>query len=130
YKDYLNYQVNTQTGTIRSKWLRSVNSQEYREGMLYTHKLITEHNLFFWIYDASRYSAPNVSDQVWLTNVFTPLLTQTNLKKTASILSGDVIMQMVAEQIRVKALPIMIDKLQYQSFHDLESAEEWIFEIS
>ncbi|GAB3819107.1 hypothetical protein GCM10028895_17080 [Pontibacter rugosus] len=51
-------------------------------------------------------------------------------KKTASILSGDVIMQMVAEQIRVKALPIMIDKLQYQSFHDLESAEEWIFEIS
>lgn len=126
YKNYMSCHLEPSHSLIRSRWLTSVDSEMYREGMLHLYEHIKQHHLSLWLYDASEFSAPDMSDQKWLVDVLAPLLAKTRLRRIAVVVSRDVFLQTVAEQVRRNSMAVFKGSIKMKNFIDVESAEEWL----
>ncbi|GAB3535826.1 hypothetical protein GCM10027443_25320 [Pontibacter brevis] len=126
YKDYMFYLPEAELKLLRSGWLRKVDSAMYREGMLHVREIIEHQQLKFWLYDASKFTAPDISDQIWTVEVLGALLAETTLLKIAVVVPKDVFLQTVAEQVRFQARPVFEGSIKMENFFDVGSAEEWL----
>ncbi|MFD2515925.1 hypothetical protein ACFSRY_18785 [Pontibacter locisalis] len=126
HKDFLHYSLHPDKRLVRSRWLTHVDSTMYREGMLHMQKVIQERQALYWLYDASRFTTPDMSDQQWTLWGLGPLLAQTALKKIAVLVPQDVLLQTVAERIQLEAQPVLHNRVRMENFLGASEAEEWL----
>lgn len=126
YKKYMSFHLDISSNMVQSRWLASVDSEMYRESMLHLYGHIKQHHSSLWLYDASKFSTPNMSDQKWSVEVLAPLLAGTSLRRIAVIMSQDVFLQTVAEQVRRNSMAVFRDSIKMKNFFDQDSAAEWL----
>ncbi|RDV11952.1 hypothetical protein DXT99_23300 [Pontibacter diazotrophicus] len=126
FTNYRSCHVENSANRVQSRWLTSVDSEMYREGMLHLYGHIKQHHLSLWLYDASKFSTPNMSDQKWSVEVLAPLLAGTSLRRIAVIMSQDVFLQTVAEQVRRNSMAVFKGSIKMKNFFDQDSAAEWL----
>ncbi|AKD04063.1 hypothetical protein POKO110462_13570 [Pontibacter korlensis] len=122
----LSYHLDLARRTIFSGWRSQTESEAYRGGMLQVADLISKNHIEYWLYNASKFTAPDLSDQAWTLEVLGPLLAETELKKIAVLVPEDVFLQAVAEGVRSKAENIFYGKIIMENFLDQQSAEDWL----
>jgi hypothetical protein len=126
YLDFMIYELDLETMMIITRWTRNVKGDEYKQGLLFVVEAIETYNLKYWLYDGSRYSVPDITDQIWLANVFTPLINKTSIKKAAAIQPDDVILQTVTELVHERSKRHQREDVDFQMFYDVEDAKEWL----
>ena len=126
YADFMAFEINTHQKLLRTKWVQSISSTEYRKGMSFVLDTIRTQNLELWLYDASRSSGPEISDQIWMAEVFTPLINKTKIQRVAAVVSQDLIQQTVIDKIHTRSQAYKRADVSFETFYDLASAEEWL----
>ncbi len=113
---------------LRCSRISVVNSESYRESMLLVGQFIREQRVSYWLYNTAKFYSPTLSDQVWLVEVFFPLLKDTSLRKIAIIMPEDVFLQAVADRLCSHSKPVFRGRIGMEAFFDTESAEQWLLE--
>ncbi|WP_377485916.1 hypothetical protein [Pontibacter toksunensis] len=84
------------------------------------------HRARCWLHHSSRHYLPTLSDQAWMLEVLYPLLARTKLRRAAIVLSEDLFLQTILEQLCSRSKPIFLGGIRMRTFHDVDSAEEWL----
>ena len=122
----MSYSIEPDAAMIRSKWLIVIDSAMYRKGMLHLCRRLGQEHVSYWLHHASEHYAPNISDQAWMMEVLYPQLTGTSLRRVAIVLSKDLFLQSVIEQLCGRSRSVFKGSIQMRTFHDAESAKEWL----
>lgn len=125
-KSYLSYSVAPESHLMRSHWLTGNDSNGYREGMLQLCEQVSRQKIVRLLYHVSSYYSPDASDQKWLLEEFFPLLAQTRLRRIAVVVTWDVFLQTVAEELCRKSIDVFEGSIRMKTFHDAQSAEAWL----
>ncbi|WP_162055840.1 hypothetical protein [Pontibacter pamirensis] len=94
--------------------------------MLHLCGRIGQEHVSYWLHHASEHYAPNVSDQAWMMEVLFSQLTGTSLRRVAIVVAEDLFLQSVLEQLCSRSRSVFKGSVQMLTFHDAESAEEWL----
>lgn len=122
----MDYHLEHGSAMVHSRWLTPVDSQMYREGMLHVYETIKEQHIKNWLYDASKYTVPDLAEQVWTVEVLGGLLAGTSLRKIAVVLPKDILLQVIADKVRSKSKPVFQGSIRMENFLSLKSAREWL----
>jgi hypothetical protein len=126
YKDFLTVLIDHERRQLTSRWLRVVDSTEFREGLLYVEDCIVKHQLLTWLFDALKLGAPVLLDQRWTVEHIIAILEKTELRKVALIMPGDYIMHMIGEKMRKKVYSTFGKKILLECFSREEHALFWL----
>jgi hypothetical protein len=129
YKDFLTVTIDHDRKQLTSRWLRVVNSAEFREGMLYIEDCIVKHSLITWLFDALKLGAPVLLDQRWTVEHVIAILEKTELKKVALIMPGDYIMHMIGEKMRKMVYHTFGKRILLECFSREDHAFFWLNSI-
>ncbi|WP_276496250.1 hypothetical protein [Pontibacter litorisediminis] len=124
---FLQLSKEKQSSLLTLRWLRPVQSREYRYGVLLAGRALMAHKLERLLVDNRRLGIPSLEDQAWLTNVSIEILAKSRLTRMAIIPSFDWLQQMATEAVGCKikgAVPT------YLSSYFLTESEalEWLQE--
>ncbi|WP_157578683.1 hypothetical protein [Pontibacter roseus] len=112
---------------VLTKWLRAVNSREYRSGISYFCRIIRKHSAASWMVDATRLCAPPLKDQNWTVNKISDSLLQTPLNRIAFVTSNDLFIEVVTEKIKEKLHQKTSNQILMESFRTYSQAFDWLF---
>ncbi|MFD2247725.1 hypothetical protein [Pontibacter ruber] len=124
--DYLLYLVDANKQLLYSKWLRSVSSDEYREGMSLLCEVLQKHNLCLWLHNNKHLTQLDVQEQRWVTEELGLLLVGSNLKYLASICPDHEGTSMSIKSVRDRAYRIYGKRVIAELFEDEETALAWM----
>lgn len=124
--DCISYSIEPDLTLFRSRWLAAVDGEGYRESMLHLCGRIGQEHVKHWLHHASTYYFPTLSDQAWMVEVLYPLLARTDLRRVAVVVSEDLFLQTVLEQLCNRSKPIFKGGIRMRTFYDAKSAEEWL----
>ena len=107
------------------RWLRSVQSQEYRDGIGETGRILLAHNLDKLLVNNQRMGVLTMDDQGWLAKISIEVISKSNLKRLAIISSTNMLQQLTNEVLdkKVKDATPFFDT---QYFLSEEEALEWL----
>lgn len=124
-KDYVEIALDQRRKLLSVRWLRPVQSQEYRDGIEETARILLAHNLEKLLVNNQRMGVLTMADQGWLAKISVEVIPRTNLKWLAIVSSVDVLQQLTNEVLdrRVKEeTPFFIT----QYFLSEQEALEWL----
>jgi hypothetical protein len=110
---------------LEARWSRPVSSEEFRQGIQIITDSISEHGVELLLIDLRLSGTPSTSDQSWLVKRVMAVNQATPLRRSARLLSMDILQQMVSEIIteRVENFPY-----EFQVFHSDTLAKQWLFQ--
>jgi hypothetical protein len=109
---------------LEARWSRLVSSEEFRQGIQMITDSISEHGVELLLIDFRLSGTPSTSDQGWLVKRLMAAYQTTPLRRSARLLSMDILQQMVSEIITEK-----VENFPYelQVFHSDTLAKQWLF---
>ncbi|TPE44332.1 hypothetical protein [Pontibacter mangrovi] len=112
-------------GLLVVRWLRPVKSQEYREGIEETGRILLERKLEKLLVNNQRMGVLTMDDQGWLAKISVEVISKSNLKYLAIVSSVDVLQQLTNEVLdkKVKKETPLFDT---QYFLTEGAALEWL----
>ena len=111
---------------LLTKWLRTVNSQEYRASLLSFYQSVIDNQILYWIVDVTRISSPDMPDQKWTIDLLGPGICDTHLKRIAFILPDDLFLEVVTEKMADEVLKLCEGQVEIAYFRDYEQAFSWL----
>ncbi|MDX5438545.1 MAG: hypothetical protein LPK03_15185 [Pontibacter sp.] len=123
--DYLRISVDSCNGLISLRWLKQVNSPEFRNGIEKVGQLIREQHLDKFMVNNQNLGVLSVQDQGWVMQQMCSIITETNLSRIAVVSSENTLQQLVTETIDQK---IKENSKLYMPnyFFSEEEALEWL----
>lgn len=123
---FISIQRDPTNKVLLTKWLRAVNSQEYRESILSFYRFLKNEGVLYWVVDITRTASPDMHDQKWTTNLLGPGICETNLKKIAVILPDDLFLEVVSEKMAEEVLRLCGMQVEIAFFGDYGEAFDWL----
>ncbi|MEJ8804277.1 hypothetical protein [Pontibacter sp. H249] len=123
--DFVTISLNQDISLLSLKWLRSVDSHEYRLGIQKGIQALVKHQPKKMMINNQRLGVPSLNDQKWLLDVATETLRSCILTKIAVVNSVDAMQQLALEQVGTKIRNSCIDYQSYY-FYSEEEALEWL----
>jgi hypothetical protein len=124
--DFLNITIEEENKRLISRWLRIVDSAEFREGLVYIQSCIEKQNLNSWLFVAMHFAPPALMEQRWTVEHIVTLLEKTTLKKIALVLPDDGILYTVGNRMRKKIYHTFGQKILLECFSREDHALFWL----
>ncbi|AKD05171.1 hypothetical protein POKO110462_22250 [Pontibacter korlensis] len=124
--NYLVVDVIHEENLLRTAWLRSVNSQEYREGLNVIRQLIREQHIRLWLSDSRQLAHVTFEDQRWILKEIIPLLVESSLRRVARVVNPDVFSYISFENMMSKAQESYSLEGYMEQFTSEETALGWL----
>ena len=123
--DYMRISVDCCNSMISLRWLKPVNSTEFRCGVQKVGQLIREQYLEKFMVNNQNLGVLSVQDQSWVMQQMCNIITETNLSRIAVVSSENTLQQMVTETIDRK---IQQNSKLYEPayFFTEDEAIEWL----
>ena len=123
--DFVKIVVDRTEGLLTVRWLRPVESREYRYGVLKAARALQLNKLEKMLINNQRLGIPALDDQRWLCAVSINVLSRCRLKRMAIISSHDTLQQITNETVGKK---VKNANIAYQSGYFLceDEALEWL----
>lgn len=126
YGPFIQIDIDAKRELAHSRWLRAVDSYEYRLSITQSYKAIKINNAVCWLADFTRLSTPNMHDQKWTASVLSESLLVTKLRKIAFLLPDNLFMEVVIEKITEQLLQKTDNQIKVGLFSTLDLALEWL----
>jgi hypothetical protein len=123
---YLITHQDAQSKLLFTKWLRAVNTQEYRLSVLHCMDALNNSKVYYWLIDITRIFSPAMNDQKWTTELIGPAICHTLLKKIAVVIPDDLFLEVVAEKMGEEVLRLCDDQVKIAYFRHYEQALNWL----
>ena len=123
--DYVTISLNAHRGILSVKWLRPVDSQEYRNGIEETGKILLASDLKKLLVNNQRMDVLTTGDQGWLVKISVEVISKSAIKYLAIVSSTNVLQQLTNEVLdaRVKQ---QTPPFETQYFYSERDALEWL----
>jgi hypothetical protein len=124
--DFIKIDYFPEQSLIHADWLRSVSSDEYREGVSLSLQFLKKYDPTYWLVDVRNLQGIRLSDQHWIQQEIVPQLIGLSVRKLARVGAADIFNYMSFEDMAEKAVednPISIDVAQFTS---MEAAKSWL----
>lgn len=124
--NYLSARIVPDENLLHVTWLRSVSSQEYRDGLKAIKKLIFENNFKLWLADSRLLAHVTFEDQQWIMKEVIPLLLKSQLQKVARVVNADVFSYITFENMMSKAHENYNVEGHMEQFTSIDAALSWL----
>ncbi|HEY4650159.1 MAG TPA: hypothetical protein VIG72_02045 [Pontibacter sp.] len=124
--DFIEFRIDSHKKLLYCRWLRDVNTTEYKAGLDRVHHLLVTHNIQLWLQDSTPLQ-PRTADVLrWTTEEFGLLLIQSPLKQLAVVAPPTSPHFAVLRSLREKAYRIFGRTKQLELFETHEEALRWL----
>jgi hypothetical protein len=123
-RNYLTIYHDSDHKLVYLKWKAFANSEQYREAMLFTLETIREHHIELMLGDLKQMESISPADETWTSQVYTPQLVSTHLRKVGLVSSLDYFNNMAIK--RVANATVNIGNYETRFFVDASEAREWL----
>ncbi len=123
--DYVEIVLDEVSSILSVRWLRPVQSHEYRHGITETGKVLLPRKLEKLLVNNQRMGVLTMDDQAWLARISIEVISQSSLRRLAIVSSTDIMQQLTNETLdaQVKqSTPYF--KTRY--FYSEQEAVEWL----
>ncbi|MBB6610665.1 hypothetical protein H7F15_06425 [Pontibacter sp. Tf4] len=124
--DFMECRIDDRKKLLYCRWLRDVEQDEYRTGLMQVYQLIKENALELWLQDSSVLTPRSVPNLKWLTEEFGILLVQSTLKFCAVVTPSALPHHAGLASIRDKAYRIYGKTKLIQVFDTTDEALAWL----
>ncbi|NDK55322.1 hypothetical protein [Pontibacter fetidus] len=124
-KDYVIITLHTGSGILTVKWLRPVDSREYRTGIKETGKILLENNLEKLLVNNQLMDVLTADDQGWLAKISIEVISKSELKYLAIVSSTNMMQQLTNEALDVRVKQ-ETPPFETQYFYMERDAMEWL----
>ncbi|GAB3200926.1 hypothetical protein GCM10027293_22810 [Pontibacter aydingkolensis] len=125
FSDFLNLNIDTCNSVLTVRWLRPVQSSEYRNGIQKVGHTLINQKLERILINNQRLGVPPLDDQNWLTKTLTDIVSASHLKRIAIVTSNDTFQQLANESVDCKIKSLGALYKPYYFFSE-EEAFEWL----
>lgn len=125
--DYIVIKIKEEDKLLSNVWQRSVNSEEYREGLSLVKQYLLQHDIQLWLADSRKLANVTFEDQQWLVKKLVPELLASKLRKVARVMHADVFTYISFEQQMERAYQSHTIQTETEQFTSVEAALSWLY---
>lgn len=107
---------------VYSNWLKNPSPEQYKEGLEKALELIIKKNAKGWLANIVNLGIVSNELQAWILEKWTPRLIQTPIKKTAMVISKNILSKMSVDQMLVRSK----NNAENKYFGSEEDAAQWL----
>lgn len=124
-KSYVEIELDQLRQLLSVCWLRPVKSEEYRDGIQETGRILLAHKLQKLLVNNQRMGVLTMEDQGWLAKISVEVISKSNLKWLAIVSSVDMLQQLTNEVLD-KKVKEETPPFDTQYFLSEQEALEWL----
>ncbi|MCJ8164273.1 hypothetical protein MKJ04_05415 [Pontibacter sp. E15-1] len=124
--DYFQITSCEEGGLLHTRWLRSVNPDEYRTGVRLVKELVLENNIRAWLTDSRKLNSVPFAEQQWLKREIAPAVVMTKLEKIARVFTEDVFHYIAFENLTQVIIEEHRKTLLIGQFTSVDAALAWL----
>ena len=125
HSEYLAIEVDQPQSLAIVRWLRPLQSKEYRYGVLKVGQALLDNHIQKLLVDSRRLGSPTLKDQAWVAEKMRDIFGRCGLRRLARLQSHDIFHQMAAEAVYKKVLQAPAP-YRMREFSSEEDALEWL----
>lgn len=124
--DFVEFRLDTDKKLLYAKWLRDVDTTEYRLVLNYIHQLIKDNHITLWLQNSEHLLPRSLEDQKWAAEEFGFMIAQSLIKYVAIVLPKHSPHYAELLSLRDKAYRIFGKTKHIQLFETEQEALAWL----
>ena len=123
--EFANLSYDKEKNSILTVWKKPTTSETYRFILSTVVEKLLEYNAEVFINDIYEQGIVDTENRLWLKNELFPKAYACGLRKVATITPNDVFSRFYEDNVK-RGVGVNFIDLEFQYFHDLESAHAWL----